>query len=319
MEPHRVERLVDPTDAAAIGDAIWIDLLDPDDAMRARVEAVTGLYVLSHGDTTEIESSSRSSAENGVLFLTMPVIARSAEGETVFSSIGFVLARQRLITIRFATVPPLEVFADRVGKLQATERDAAHLFVGLLEALADGMADVLERTRAELDGASRRIFGTERGGASVRNNQLRETLALVGRLGDLLSSIRDSQLAFGRLVHFVGHAAADRLQDDLQPRMQTLRQDISSLADYDSHLSNKAQFLLDAILGFINIDQSNTIKVMTVVGVVGVPPTLIASIYGMNFEVMPELRLAWGYPMALGLMALSAIIPVLWFRRRGWL
>jgi magnesium transporter len=181
------------------------------------------------------------------------------------------------------------------------------------------MADNLERSRAELDEASHCIFGHDKTGPRLRNIELRQVLTDIGRVGDLLSSIRDSQLALGRLVHFVTHMTEEWLPQDLRPKLKTLRQDIASLADYDSHLTNKVQFLLDAILGFINIDQSNTIKLMTVVGVIGVPPTLIASIYGMNFELMPELKWAWGYPMALVLMVLSAVVPVLWFKRKGWL
>ena len=105
---------------------------------------------------------------------------------------------------------------------------------------------------------------------------------------------------------------------ELKPRLETLRQDVASLNDYDAHLLNKVQLLLDATLGLINIDQNNIIKVLTIVSVVGVPPTLVASMYGMNFEHMPELHWAWGYPYGLALIALSAILPLLWFKWRGW-
>ena len=114
-------------------------------------------------------------------------------------------------------------------------------------------------------------------------------------------------------------ATADGLPGGQKPRLETLAADIRSLTDYDAHLSNKVQFLLDATLGLISIEQANIIKVLTVVSVVGVPPTFFASMYGMNFKYMPELDWVWGYPYALTLILISAVAPLLWFRRRGWL
>ena len=98
-----------------------------------------------------------------------------------------------------------------------------------------------------------------------------------------------------------------------------MRQDVLSLSDYDGHISNKVQLLLDATLGLINIEQNNIIKVLTIVSVVGIPPTLIASMYGMNFKIMPELNWSWGYPYGLALIALSAVLPLVWFKWRGWI
>ena len=117
---------------------------------------------------------------------------------------------------------------------------------------------------------------------------------------------------------YVENNGAAWLPPEATSRLQTLRQDIYSLSQYDEHLTNKLQLLLDATLGLINIDQNNIIKVLTVVSVVGVPPTLVASMYGMNFHNMPELAWSWGYPYALALIALSAVAPLLWFRWRGW-
>jgi len=117
---------------------------------------------------------------------------------------------------------------------------------------------------------------------------------------------------------FVSTLAADWLPAEVKPRLQTLRQDVTSLNDYDAHLVNKVQLLLDATLGLINIDQNNMIKVLAIVSVVGVPPTLVASMYGMNFKYMPEFDWAWGYPYGLAVIALSAVLPLLWFKWRGW-
>jgi magnesium transporter len=143
-------------------------------------------------------------------------------------------------------------------------------------------------------------------------------LRRVGRCGDLASKIRDSLLGIGRIVPYVSSMGADWLPGEVKPHLRTLHQDIVSLTDYDHHLTNKVQLLLDATLGLINVEQNDIIKVLTIVSVVGVPPTLVASMYGMNFKHMPELDWAWGYPYGLALILLSAVLPVAWFKWRGW-
>jgi magnesium transporter len=301
--------------------AIWIDLLEASEAEKEQVAKATGLYISSEAELSEIESSSRFFEEGGALYLSLPVIAPGPSGKLTTTPVGFALTQERLVTIRFARLPPFDQVCERLSHANGAGSSGAAVFIALLEGLIEPMADMLERTRADLDGVSARIFerhapgrGTGRSGSD-----LRQELQVMGQAGDLISRVRDSLLALGRVIPYVARSTAEWLPKDLRPRLKTARQDIASLNDYDAHLTVKVQFLLDAILGFINITQSNIIKVMTVVGVVGVPPTLIASIYGMNFEVMPELRWAWGYPAALVLIVLSAILPLLWFRRRGWL
>jgi magnesium transporter len=147
---------------------------------------------------------------------------------------------------------------------------------------------------------------------------LRDTLRTVGRIGDHVSKLREALLGVGRIVPYVSEMAHDWLPEGLGSRLRTLRRDIDSLRDYDGHLDNKVQFLLDATLGFITIQQNNIFKILTVVSVVGIPPTLMAGIYGMNFKYMPELTWSWGYEYALALIALSIIVPALWFKKRGW-
>ena len=147
---------------------------------------------------------------------------------------------------------------------------------------------------------------------------LRAILRQVGASGDLVSKIRDSLLGLSRVVPFVAGTGAACLPDAVKPRLETMRQDIASLSDYDAHLDNKVQLLLDATLGLINVDQNDIIKVLTIVSVVGVPPTLIASMYGMNFKNIHEYDWSYGYEWGLALIAISAIAPLLWFKWRGW-
>jgi magnesium transporter len=147
---------------------------------------------------------------------------------------------------------------------------------------------------------------------------LRIILRRVGHSGDLASKIRDSLHGLARMVPYVA-GLADWLPLEIKPRLDTVRQDVISLSDYDAHIVNKVQLLLDATLGLINVEQNNIIKVLTIVSVVGIPPTLIASMYGMNFKDIPEYSWAWGYPYGLAVIALSAVLPLIWFKFRGWI
>ncbi len=300
---------------------VWIDLLRPTDQERSAAERLTGLRVPAQADLAEIESSSRLSSEGKTLSLSMPMIYRSADGLSKVAPLGFVLSPEHLMTVRFADLPVFDQFAERfVGS--AAHSCSVAAFLGLLEAIVDRLADILEHVGGDLDAISRRVFRPERGikrNAARMDMQLQATLRAVGTAGERVSNIRDSLLGVNRIVLYVNEAAADWIPGNLRPRFKTVRQDVASLSDYDNQLTNKVQFLLDATLGFINIEQNNGIKILTVVSVVGVPPTLMASIYGMNFKMMPELEWHYGYAYGLTVIILSAVLPFLWFKRRGWI
>jgi len=298
--------------------ALWIDLVEPTTDEAERVARETGLAVPAEADINEIESSSRLSMRDGALYLSMPLVSRP-ETEPRSISVGFVLSPDRLITVRFAQSRLFDRFMEQH---KTVARSGAHILVALLEAIVDRQADALEQVKAELEAVSHRIFCDDLAAASGRRREdvmLRATLVDLGRIGDLVSHVRESQVSAGRIVPYVETVAGDWLPKDLRPRFRTLRRDISSLNDFDTHLNDKLQFLLDATLGFINVAQNNVMKVLTVVSVAGVPPVLIAGIYGMNFKLMPELEWAWGYPYSLAVIALSTIIPLAIFRWRGWI
>lgn len=305
-------------------EVVWIDLVRPDEAEVELVEYMTGLDMPSLAELSEIESSSRLRAEDGVLYLSAPLLHHADSDTPKSAPVGFVLSPDRLITIRFETLVPFTTFEQGFGRAGAPHATAVDVFCGLVEAIVDRAADVLEGIAEELDRLSHRLFRAQpirRHGKHhpARNEaQLRNSLRLVGHSGDLVSKIRDGLLVLARIVPFVTSNGAAWIHPEVKPRLETVRQDIASLSDYDSHLVNKVQLMLDATLGLINIEQNNIIKVLTVVSVVGVPPTLVASMYGMNFKNMPELEWVWGYPYALTLILLSAVLPLLWFRRRGW-
>jgi magnesium transporter len=299
---------------------VWIDVLDGDAREIAWIELQTGLHVPTLAELSEIESSSRLRVEGDTFYLTTPLVFRGGSGAPVAMSLGFVLSRKWLITVRTAPLTAFSNFAPVWAGSEISERGSAAAFVGLLDAVVDRLADILEVVGSELDDVSLHIFRVHAPGPPAREDaDLREILRRIGRSGDLASKIRDSLLGVGRIVPYVLGQSEDWLPMELRTRLATQKADITSLNDYDTHLTNKVQLLLDATLGLINIEQNNIIKVLTVVSVVGVPPTLVASMYGMNFHDMPELSWAWGYPYGLALIVLSAVCPFIWFKLRGWL
>ncbi|MEO8905844.1 MAG: magnesium transporter CorA family protein [Polyangiaceae bacterium] len=293
----------------------WIDLCEATDEERAAVERATGLRVPTESAIVEIETTSRAFTENHALYLSTPLPAASRSAEPLTAA-GFVLTQRLLLTVRFRKSP---VF-DAVYAACATEPQpsACDIFLRLMEALVDRAADMLEHISADLDAISQHAFHAERK-RNKASNALRNGLRKLGQMGDWISQIRDTLLGLGRIAAFVCETGDPFLSAEEKPRIKAARADISSLNDYQLHLSGKVQFLLDATLGFISIEQNDIVKTLTIVSVVGVPPVVIAGIYGMNFHYMPELAWPSGYPMALVLMVVTGLAPLAWFKWRGWM
>ncbi len=191
-----------------------------------------------------------------------------------------------------------------------------------MESIIDHVADVLERVGTNLDDISWRIFSDSAARTAQQprkeGSYLRNVLREVGRAGDLTAKISDSLLGMGRMIPYVGTNAASYLTPDGKARLDSLSRDVTSLNDYETHLTDKIQLLVDATLGFTNVEQNNVFRVLTVFSIIGIPPTFLASMWGMNFKTIPEYDWAWGYPYALAVIALSALIPAVWFKWRGW-
>ncbi len=312
----KIRRVTEP-----LRDAVWIDVLSATPDELELVSRETGLEIPTEAAIDEIESSSRLRTHKDVLYLSMPLV-RQPETNPSTISIGFVLTPDRLITVRFAPSRVFDHFIEELCGGQVEANSSAHILTGLLEAIVDRQADALEQVRTELETVSHRIFCEDMANASGRKREdkmLRETLVTLGRVGDLVSHIRESQVGAGRIVPYLETATEAWLPKELHGRMHTLRRDIASLNDFDTHLNDKLQFLLDATLGFINIAQNNVMKVLTVVSVVGIPPVLVAGIYGMNFKFMPEYDWALGYPFGLSMIVFTALIPLAIFRWRNWI
>jgi len=307
-------------DTTDLRSAIWIDLRDPTEAEIQAVTEATGLRVPTQDEVSEIEASSRLVLRENVLYLSMPLIA--VEGGPRVVSAGFVLSPERLITVRFAAGQVFDTYASRLQAGDAPHESGAHVLIGLLGAIVDRRADAMERIHADFDQISRRVFalaGAARAGRKIEDRILRRTLGELGRIGDLISHIRESLLGAARLLPFIEANTTDWLSAELRTQLTTLREDIVSLSDFDTHLSDKLQFLLDATLGFINIAQNDVMKVMTIASVVGIPPVLVAGVYGMNFKNIHEYDWSWGYQFGWAMIILTTLIPLGIFFWRKWI
>jgi magnesium transporter len=301
-------------------EVIWIDLLDPADEKKGFVESRTHIHVPTMQALSEIEASSRLQVNRGVIYLSTPILARSDTPEAFLSPVGFILSPTVLVTVRFARLSSFDQVAEQIHHDPSLATNVG-VFTALLEAIVDRGADVLEELRGELDQISRKVF---RGNPAHRSHTvrstdaLRKTLSAVGAIGERVSQARDVLLGVGRIASFAGDIGEEWITPEFRVRLRAVLKDVASLNEYESHLSGKVQFLLDAVLGYITIEQNDLFKVLTIASVVGIPPTLIAGLYGMNFKFMPELDWTWGYPFGLALILASALIPLTWFKWRGW-
>jgi magnesium transporter len=298
----------------------WIDLLHPTNDERASVESGYGLSLPSREELSEVELSSRLSERNGVLFLSMPTISHTSELDQAPSPIGFVLSKELLVTIRYTQLRSFDTVVAKCSR-EGGPLSSVATFAALVDEMVDLSADAIEQIAAELDGVSRAVFAKldRQQHVTQSNDELRAVLIGVGNAGERLSRIRDSVLGLQRIVPYVARTEQDWIPANVRARLRTTQNDLTSLTEYETHLYDKVQFLLDAVLGFINTKQNDIFQMLTVISIVGIPPTLVASIYGMNFRNMPELGWAWGYQYALVLIALSAVLPILWFKWRRWL
>ena len=301
--------------------AVWLDLVNPTEAERDAAARLTDVRVPTREDVAEIESSSRLYTEHGVLYFSMPYSYLGPDGRSQIVPVGFVLSDHHLLTLRFAVLPAFDTFAERFAA--SGEMNSSQAFVGLAEAIVDRVADVLEKVAAELDRLSKATFlsddGARHQNARRTDERLRSILNAIGRCGDTLGNLRDSVLALGRIATYAQQTRDEWVPVELKTRLATLKQDISSLNDYDQQLNAKVSFLLDAVLGFINIEQNNGVKVLTIASVVGIPPTFVVGLYGMNFKNMPELDWHYGYQFGWAMILLSIVVPLVWFRIKGWL
>lgn len=294
---------------------VWVDLLNPSIEELHDIEKRFGIEVPTREEMQEIELSSRLYEEDNALFMTVSVLNRATTDEPKTTAITFILVQKVLITLRYADPVPFKTFIRRVSRSPSLVNSAEAVLFGLLEQIVDRLADIMELAAADLEALSDKVFVNPV--EQEKDVDHREILRQIGRTGNLSGKAKDSLLNLNRLALFL--STQSRLKKDAKARLKILSRDIISITEHANFIANKVTFLLDATLGMINLEQNNIIKIFSVAAAAFLPPTLIASIYGMNFRVMPELDWHFGYPLAIVLMVLSAVIPLWYFKRKGWL
>jgi magnesium transporter len=303
--------------------AVWIDLINPTHEVDVQTEAWTNAAIPTHEDMIEIEESSRFYAENGAQYLTASILHSTEMKHHGIAPVSFILIGKRLVTVRYTEPKAFSLFIGRATKpgngLISPKCSGITILLGLVEAVTDRIADILEGVAGDIDVNSHAIFRRSENDKPMTTKNFRDSLNNIGIQGAFLSKIRESIAGVSRLLVYTAAIPDENVKKDARAWIKSLERDTQSLSTYVDFLSNKVTFLLDTVVGLISIEQNAIIKIFSVAAVAFMPPTLVASIYGMNFHFMPELDEVWGYPMAIGLMIASAVIPLLIFRRKGWL
>ncbi|MFL6529662.1 MAG: magnesium transporter CorA family protein [Chthoniobacterales bacterium] len=328
----------DPNDCALMTpDAVWIDLLEPTTQEELALEAALGVDIPTREEMQAIELSSRLYEENGLLFMTATVMSHSETNRPQSSAVTFIYSPHKLITLRYSDPAPFNAFRVRREANVQRYQTPGQFLGGIIDSVIERVADILEGVGLNLDHLSVRIFDSEETVTAMplhtrlkssphgrarkaRQRNFVEVLREIGIESDRVSRARESLVSFARLVAYYREMRHDdSTAREAAAHLKTISGDLTSLSDHATFLSSKVSFLLDATLGMINNEQNAIIKILSVAALVFLPPTLVAGIYGMNFTNLPELHWAHGYPWALFLMIVSAVVPYLFFKRRGWL
>jgi len=300
-----------PADGEIPAGCVWFDLRDPSADEIGRVERATGLALPSQEQIRAVEMSSRVRFDDDVLHLNVPYFTHDEDQPP--TPFGLIVTPKTLVSIRYADSPAFGIAAETLRA--AKERSGTTAFTGLIGAIVGQIADRMEAITAKTGALSLRILGAQKHTTPM----LRATLKEVGSLESHLTRARLTMTGLLRIIVFVHESTPEWIDKPAAARMKLAHKDLDVLCELDAQLTDKLQFLLDAVLGFINIDQNDVMKILTVASVASIPPIILVGIWGMNFVRMPELKWPYGYPMALTAIVLSVIIPVLWFKRRGWL
>ncbi|SMF45081.1 magnesium transporter [Xaviernesmea oryzae] len=299
------------------GDVVWIDLVEPTPQEDSYVEGLVGIQVPTRDDLKDIEPSSRLYIEKDSVFMTASLVWRADGNDPQLTDVAFILSGNRLITVRYAEPKSFQLFIAALGRVPEEARDGVTLLGRLLETIADRTAEILEHTVDRVDTLSTHIF---RDRDRRRPPKFLESkLADIAEQHRLIGKVRDSLGLLSRLLTFLMNVPMVNRDEADGSLCRTVAHDVETLSEHAAFVAGNIAFLLDASLGLINVEQNTIIKIFSIASVVFLPPTLVASIYGMNFHFMPELDWHLGYPFAIVAMILSAIIPFFIFRWKGWL
>jgi magnesium transporter len=298
--------------------AVWLDLYGPTPQEDQLVERTLGIDVPTREEMQEIEVTSRLYVENGARYMTATLMCQSDTDVPRTTAVTFILSGHRLTTVRYDEPKPFTIVGAKLARQCPATVSGETVMMDLLDAVIDRAADILEKIGVEIDAASHDILEPE--GGADRTRSFKEILRTIGRKGDQTSKVRESLVSIGRLLLYLA-TEADTMKwaKDQRATLKGMQRDVQSLSDHATYLSGKINFLLDAMLGVVSLEQNNIIKIFSVAAVVFMPPTLIASIYGMNFKHMPELEFEYAYPLALVLMLFAAVVPYFFFKWMKWL
>ena len=314
------DQMLDPSDLDE--NQYWVDLFQPTSTEIELWNERLGLDLPTRPEMEEIESTSRLYVEGHALFMTATVLSNSDEpGGIRTSPVTFILGDKIVVTVRFVDNQPFRKFIENFERRTKTRTTPAHTLSALLDSLVDRLADILERVGSQCDRLSNEIFRSKDNDrkANQQNEILRELLRRTGQNGETVAKTRESLMTLNRIIVYFQESIKNQRLDSLVSHVKGISRDVQSLSDHANYLDGKVAFLLEAVLGLISIEQNQIIKIFSIAAVIFLPPTVVASIYGMNFNIMPELQQEWGYPFALGLMVVSAILPFVYFRRKGWI
>ena len=300
-------------------DTSWIDLLCPSHEEEALLEGLLGIALPTRDDLKDIEPSSRLYSENGTTYMTASLVWKSDTDTPELTDISFILTGDRLITIRYGDPRAFRLFVGALQRQPEESRSGTMMLARLLETISDRTAEILEQTVQKMDMLSTQVFGEGSRGKRRPPRYLEDRLMDVATHHRMVAKTRDSLMSLSRLLGYLSGRPALQKDPEAHELCQTVARDVHSLSEHAAFLGSNISFLLDASLGLINVEQNAIIKIFSIASVVFLPPTLVASIYGMNFQFMPELSLPFGYPLALALMLISAIVPFYVFRWKGWL
>jgi magnesium transporter len=304
-------------DAPLPADAVWIDLREVAPEEEQLVENALGIDVPTREEMSEIEASNRFYEEGGALYMTATLVTKLDTDQPERTQVTFILTSSKLVTNRYTDPLPFRRFISYASRHPAVTTSGATVLAGLLEAITNRIADVLEKVGADVDAISSKIFFRSYDTSAPLD--FGHVLERIGQSGDLVSKASESLVSLTRLLGFVQQSGNTHVTQDARARYRTLSRDVLAMTDHSNFLGNKVQFLLDATLGMVSIDQNNVVKIFSVVAVFMLPPSFIAGFFGMNFERMPWLHESWGLLASVGLMVLSAVAPYLYFKRRRWL
>jgi magnesium transporter len=299
------------------GKFAWIDIANPTAEEEKRLEKQLGIEIPTLDEVSKNTLIRRFGQVGKAVYLSAAVLTRANRPYPTTTPVKFILLPNMLVTVRYADPTSFKHFRQRLQVSPELLRTPFCIIKGLLEEMVQRIADNVEAILDELDEISHQVFSEQQDADVITTSELKTLMQNLGRNIDLNTRLFDSLHSMQRMIANIQQVESGRYVDDAQ--LRSLMSQTVALSEQSGFIFNTAGFLLDAILGLINVQQNRIIKVFSIASVIFLPPTLVASIYGMNFHHMPELAFKFGYPMAALMMAVSAVLPFLYFRYKKWL